>query len=54
MKKSRYSEEQIVRILRITGPRPEDIKCFKSWNDECDIALRDGPLKPSEYKILDD
>ena len=39
--------------FKITGPRPEDIKCFKSWNEECDIALRDGPLKPSEYKIVE-
>ena len=40
--------------FKITGPRPEDIKCFKSWNDECDIALRDGPLKSNEFKIFDD
>ena len=39
--------------FKITGPRPEDIKCFKSWNEECDIALRDGPLKPSEYRIIE-
>lgn len=40
--------------FKITGPRPEDIKCFKSWNDECDIALRDGPLKSNEFKIVDE
>lgn len=39
--------------FRITGKRPQDIKCLRSWNDDCDIALRDGPLKPSEYEIVD-
>ena len=39
--------------FKITGPRPDDLECFKSWNDECDIALSDGPLKPSEYKIVE-
>lgn len=39
--------------FKITGKRPEDLECFRSWNDECDIDLRDGPLKPSEYKIVE-
>ena len=39
--------------FKITGKRSEDLDCFKSWNDECDIDFSDGPLKPSEYKIVE-
>ena len=40
--------------FKITGKRPEDIKCLRTWNDECDIALQDDPLPTSQYKILDE
>lgn len=40
--------------FKITGKRPEDIKCLRTWNDECDIALQDDPLPASQYKILDE
>lgn len=46
--------DNIYYDFKITGNRPQDLKCLKSWNGECDIALRAGPLKPNEYRIVDE
>lgn len=53
-KQSDGSANPIFYDFKVTGNRPSDLKCSRTWNDECDLSLQDDPLPPNQYKILDE
>lgn len=49
-----FKPDFIFNDFKITGNRPDDLTCSRSWNDECDIAQQDGPIPTSQYKTVDE
>lgn len=47
------SSNPIFYNFKITGNRPVDLKCGRTWNDECDITMI-APLTSGQYKVLDE
>lgn len=53
-KHSDGSVSQIYYDYKITGSRPEDLICLRSWNDDCSVSPQDPPIPPGKYKILEE
>lgn len=47
------TKQTIYFDFKITGKNPGNLKCIRSWNDDCDIAPQ-TLLVPGTYKVLDE
>ncbi|TCV81086.1 hypothetical protein [Sulfurirhabdus autotrophica] len=52
-KQSDGTPNPIFYNFKISGNRPADLKCGRTWNDECDITMI-APIPQNQYKILDE